>query len=63
MMADHTPPGAPRSKRGGDNVTLTPDDEAALTDAWDTITEADIEASIRWLKELPQPKKQPPQES
>jgi len=52
MMADPMPHDAPRTKRGGDNVTLTPDDEAALSAAWDSITSADIEASIHWLKTL-----------
>jgi hypothetical protein len=36
-----------------DNITLTPAQEDALDRAWATITDADIEASIRWIENPP----------
>lgn len=42
-----------------DDVRLTPDDEAALDRAWETITDAEIEASIAWLNEQQRAPEQP----
>ena len=42
-----------------DETTLTKSDEKALDEAWNSITDADIEASIRWLDGLPSLKKSP----
>lgn len=41
------------SKSGdhGEEITLTPADKAALDNAWASITDADIAASIQWLDE------------
>lgn len=45
-----------------DNIQLTPDQEAALDRAWNTITDAEIEESVRWLDDHPisQPPKEQP---
>ncbi len=42
-----------------DDVRLTSDDETALDRAWETITDAEIEASIAWLSEQQPAPEQP----
>lgn len=45
-----TAPKPPDSERN--EIDLTPEDEAALDKAWDSVTDAEIEASIAWLDEV-----------
>lgn len=45
-----TPEGPNESPR--DDIDLTADDESALDKAWDSVTDADIAASITWLEEV-----------
>lgn len=48
-MVDEQPP-------KGDDVTLTPTRDDALGRAWDTVTDAEINESVRWVNNLPKPK-------
>ena len=51
---------ARRPPKVRDNITLTPQQEAALDKAWDSITDAEIAESIQWLDDHPISK--PPKE-
>jgi hypothetical protein len=52
-MADK-PADKPPTERPNE-INLTPDDERALDRAWETITDAEIEASVRWTHEQREP--------
>lgn len=50
-MANHSRRDDPHEE----DITLISKDEQALDRAWETITEAEITASIEWLESLPPP--------
>lgn len=53
-MSDPKPPVNQRNQTN--EIDLTPDDEAALDRAWESITEAEMEASITWIHQQQQDK-------